>query len=165
MIAWVRQTGMPILVCPEMTYEVELGKEILVDPLPADVRKHVVWRDSYWLTGEATSVYARAHSLVSFEAHSPILAATVGTPAVYLRQPTDTCKGYMWRDVERPFGLVNIEEVDAEALTAHVLALASDRAAQIVNVAHCMAVAARHQAVAMARIAELLATAPAAPPA
>jgi hypothetical protein len=37
--------------------------------------------------------------VVSFEMHSPILAVAAGTPAVHLRQPTDTRKGQMWRDV------------------------------------------------------------------
>lgn len=35
-----------------------VGKEMLVDPLPAEV-PGVVWRENYWLTDEALSVYVR----------------------------------------------------------------------------------------------------------
>ncbi|MGC3968815.1 MAG: polysaccharide pyruvyl transferase family protein [Pirellulales bacterium] len=55
----VRETEMTVLVCPEDSSHVELGKEMLVDKLPEDVRRRVVWRDSYWLTDEAVSVYKR----------------------------------------------------------------------------------------------------------
>jgi polysaccharide pyruvyl transferase WcaK-like protein len=55
--------------------------------------------DRYWLTAEAASVYARAAAVLSFEMHSPIIAVSAGTPAILLRQPTDTRKGQMWRDV------------------------------------------------------------------
>lgn len=99
MIRWVRETGLKILACPEMTYEVQVAKELLIDPLPDDVKKNVVWRDTYWLPDEATSVYNRAKAVVSFEMHSPIMAFQTSTPAFYLRQPTDTSKGQMWRDI------------------------------------------------------------------
>jgi len=95
-IRWVRETGNPVLCCPEMTYAVDLIPELLIDPLPADVKPHVVWRDSYWLTAEDAGVYATAAASVSFEMHSPIIAIANGVPAIYLRQPTETSKGYMW---------------------------------------------------------------------
>ena len=98
-VRWVRQTGMKVLVCPEMTYQVALAKEELFDPLPEDVKPSVVWRGSYWLNDEASAVYAYAHTLVSLENHSPIFALAQGTPAIYVRQPTDTVKGQMWLDV------------------------------------------------------------------
>jgi hypothetical protein len=98
-IAYVRNTGQKVLACPEMSYQVPLAKEQLVDPLPPDVRKNVVWRDTYWLPTEAASVYASSLAVVSFECHSPIIALTNGTPAFYVRQPTDTIKGQMYHDV------------------------------------------------------------------
>jgi polysaccharide pyruvyl transferase WcaK-like protein len=98
-IRWVRETGLKVLACPEMTYQVALSKEVLVDPLPEDIRKNVVWRDTYWNPDEAASVYKQARALVSFEMHSPIIAFHEGTPAIHLRQPTDTRKGQMWNDI------------------------------------------------------------------
>ena len=67
-----------------------MAKQVLVDPLPKDVKKLVVWRDSYWLPDEAASVYAQAQAVVSVECHSPLIALRNGTPAFYVRQPTDT---------------------------------------------------------------------------
>ena len=98
MIAWVRETGNKVLVCPEMSYEVNIMDELLIDPLPGDVRPFVV-KHGYWLPDEAASVYARAHSLLSFECHSPIIALATGTPSFYLRQPEDTIKGQMCYDL------------------------------------------------------------------
>jgi len=98
MIAWVRETGNKVLACPEMTYEVDLLDELLVAPLPDDVKPFVVKR-GYWLPDEAASIYARAHAVLSFECHSPIIAAANGTPCFYLRQPEDTIKGQMYYDL------------------------------------------------------------------
>ncbi|MDF1572788.1 MAG: polysaccharide pyruvyl transferase family protein [Bacteroidales bacterium] len=98
MIRWVRETKNKILVCPEMTYQVDIMDELLIDPLPDDVKPFVVKR-GYWLTGEAASVYSKAHALLSFECHSPILSLYNGTPAFYLRQPEDSIKGQMYYDL------------------------------------------------------------------
>ncbi|MDA3865150.1 MAG: polysaccharide pyruvyl transferase family protein [Salinivirgaceae bacterium] len=98
MIAWVRETGNKILVCPEMTYEVDIMDELLIDPLPEDVKPFIV-KHGYWLPDEAASVYAKAHTVLSFECHSPIIAAANGTPSFYLRQPEDTIKGQMYYDL------------------------------------------------------------------
>lgn len=125
-IRLVREAGLKVLVCPEMTYEMELGKKVLVDPLPEDVRRQVVWRDRYWLPDEATSVYARSRLLISFEMHSPILAVTVGTPAIHLRQPTDTCKGQMWRDVGLSDWIFEIDETTGDKIADRALQIASD---------------------------------------
>lgn len=97
--AWVKETGLKALLCPEMTYQVELLRPLLYDPLPDDVKARVVVRPAYWLPDEAASTYARAAGVVSLEMHSPIIAVANGTPAIHLRQPTDTRKGQMWRDV------------------------------------------------------------------
>ncbi|SFZ89462.1 Polysaccharide pyruvyl transferase family protein WcaK [Flaviramulus basaltis] len=98
MICWVRKTGNKILVCPEVVYEVDIMDELLIDPLPEDVKPYVVKR-GYWMPDEAASVYRNAHSVLSFECHSPIIALTNGTPAFYLRQPEDTIKGQMYYDL------------------------------------------------------------------
>lgn len=98
MIAWVRETGNKVLVCPEMTYQVEIMDELLINPLPEDVKPFVLKR-GYWLPDEAASVYSKAHTVLSFECHSPIIAAANGTPCFYLRQPEDTIKGQMYYDL------------------------------------------------------------------
>ena len=96
---WVLETGLKVILCPEMTYEIAVAKEHLFDPLPADVKPNVIWRDTFWLADEAASVYARAVAVVSAECHSPIIALSQGTPAFYVRNPADTVKAQMFRDI------------------------------------------------------------------
>jgi polysaccharide pyruvyl transferase WcaK-like protein len=125
-IRWVRETGLKVLACPEMAYEVALAKEELVDPLPEDVKAKVVWRDSYWLPDEAASVYAKAVAVVSFECHSPIIALTNGTPAFYVRQPTDTVKGQMYHDIGAGDWTFEVDETSAEELWARLQPIHAD---------------------------------------
>lgn len=115
-VAWVRRTNLKVLACPEMTYEVELAKTELVDPLPLDVKRNVVWRDTYWTPDEAASVYERARVVMSIEMHSPIIAAAMGTPAIHIRQPTDTRKGQMWRDIGLSDWIFEIDDATGSQL-------------------------------------------------
>jgi hypothetical protein len=41
-----RQTGLKVLVCPEDRSQMAVGKEMLYEPLPEDVKKKVVWRET-----------------------------------------------------------------------------------------------------------------------
>lgn len=116
MIAWVRETGQKILICPEMTYQVDIMDELLIDPLPADVKPFVVKR-GYWLPDEAATVYAKAHSVVSIECHSPIIAAANGTPFFYLRQPEDTIKGQMYYDLGFDDWVFEIDQTTGKQVT------------------------------------------------
>ncbi len=116
MVAWVRETGNKVLVCPEMTYQVELMDELLIDPLPADVKPFIVKR-GYWLPDEAASVYAQAHTVLSFECHSPIISAANNTPFFYLRQPEDTIKGQMYYDLQFNDRVFEIEETTGTQIT------------------------------------------------
>ncbi len=122
-IAWVRETKQRVLLCPEMTYQVELLGPLLFDPLPDDVKPHVANLGRYWLTGEAASVYSQAAAVISCEMHSPIIAVAAGTPAIHLRQPTDTRKGQMWRDVGLEHWLFEIDESEGSAIADRLLEL------------------------------------------
>ncbi len=108
-VVWVRETGNKVLVCPEMTYEVNIMDELVIDPLPEDVKPMVIKR-GYWMPDEAASVYRKAHTLLSFECHSPIMALHNGTPMFYLRQPQDTIKGQMFYDLGFSDWVFEIEE-------------------------------------------------------
>lgn len=94
----VRNTPLKVLICPEMTYQVPLGRRWLYEKLPADVKEKTVFKEEYWITDEAQQIYAASHSLVSMEMHSPIMYTALGKPALLLRQAEDTWKGQMWRD-------------------------------------------------------------------
>ena len=61
----VTQTDMKVLLCPEDKTQMAVGKEMLFDKLPESVRRRVVWRPDYWLTGEAISVYTRSAGLLA----------------------------------------------------------------------------------------------------
>lgn len=123
MISYVRNTGHKVMVCAEMTYEIELGKQVLVDPLPDDVKKNVVWRDTYWLPDEAASIYSKAQAMISVECHSPLIALHVGTPTFYIRQPTDTCKGQMYRDFGAGDWFFEIDETNGAELWSRLEAI------------------------------------------
>lgn len=153
---WVRETGLKVLLCPEMTYQVELAKEAVADRLPEDVRAQVVWRDRYWLPDEAASVYARARALVSFELHSPIMAAAAGAPAVYLRQPTDTCKGQMWRDVGLQPWIFEIEETSGGAIGETLLGIHRDNEAARQHLEQAMTFVRERQRATMAVLGKAL---------
>lgn len=125
-VEWVRATGKKALLCPEMSYQVELLRPLLYDPLPSDVKPSVVARPGYWLTDEALSTYARASAVVSLEMHSPILAIAGGTPAIHVRQPTDTRKGQMWRDVGLGDWLIEVDDATGPQIADRLLAIDRD---------------------------------------
>lgn len=136
---YVRGTGNKVLACAEMTYQVKMAKEELVDPLPADVKKNVVWRDTYWLPDEAASVYSKAQTVVSIECHSPLIALHNGTPTFYVRQPTDTCKGQMYRDIGCDNWFFEIDETNGQQLWSRLEAIHKDPAAARAKVKAIMA--------------------------
>jgi hypothetical protein len=110
--------------------QVALGKEMLLDPLPADVKKNVVWRDKYWLTDEAVSTYVRSAGLFGNEMHSPIMCIANGIPAVVCRFKEQTSKGFMWRDIGLDDWLFNLdEEEEIKHIVPTVFEIAKDPAA------------------------------------
>jgi polysaccharide pyruvyl transferase WcaK-like protein len=125
-VAWVRETGGKALLCPEMTYQVDLLRPLLFDPLPDDVKARTTVRPGYWLTDEAASTYRHAAAVVSLEMHSPILAIANGRPAIHLRQPTDTRKGQMWRDVGLGDWLFEIDASTGEEIAARLVSMHRD---------------------------------------
>ena len=113
---WIRETKNKVLVCPEMTYQVSIMDELLINSLPKDVKSYVVKR-GYWLPDEAASVYTKALTVLSFECHSPIIAAANGTPFFYLRQPEDTIKGQMYYDLGFSDWVFEIEQTEGRQIT------------------------------------------------
>lgn len=127
-VRYVRGTGNKVMACAEMTYQVQMAKDELVDPLPADVKKNLVWRDTYWLPDEAASIYSKALAVVSIECHSPLIALRSGTPTFYVRQPTDTCKGQMYRDIGADDWFFEIDETSGPQLWSRLEAIHKDPA-------------------------------------
>lgn len=126
----LRQTKLKVLICPEDQTQMAVGKELLYDPLPADVKPRAVWRPNYWLTGEAISVYTRSAGLFGNEMHSPIMCVGNGIPAIVCRWAEQTTKGLMWRDIGLGDWLFDFDKEDeVKKLVPAVLAMAKDPAA------------------------------------
>ena len=125
-VRWVRQTGARVVACPEMTYQIATAKEQLIDPLPDDVKKRVVWRDTFWLPDEAAALYAKARAVISAECHSPIIALAAGTPIMHVRNPVDTIKGQMFADIGLGDWLFESTEATADQLWATLRAIHDD---------------------------------------
>jgi polysaccharide pyruvyl transferase WcaK-like protein len=131
-----------VLLCPEDASQMKLNKEMIYDKLPEDARSKVVWRESYWLTDFAQSVYRRSAGLFGNEQHSPILCIGHGIPAIVCRYQEQTSKGFMWRDIGLGEWLFDHDLDEAEkGLTSAVLAIARDQPAARARAAKGKAVA------------------------
>jgi hypothetical protein len=129
-VAVVRETPLKVLLCPEDATQMAVGKEMLYDKLPADVKKRVVWHENYWLTDEALSTYVRSAGIFGSEMHSPIMALGNGIPAIVCRFAEQTSKGIMWRDIGLGDWLFDLDnEDDIKRVVPTVLAFAKDPAA------------------------------------
>ena len=121
----VHQTNLKVLICPEDQTQMQVGKELLYDPLPESVRPRVVWRSQYWLTGEAISTYMLSLGLFGNEMHSPIMCIGQGVPAIVCRWEEQTTKGYMWEDIGLGDWLFNLDdEEQVRKIVPGVLAMA-----------------------------------------
>ncbi len=126
-VAIVRETPMKVLVtCEDMT-QIDLGRETLIDPLPADVKANVVWRDRYWLPDEALSVYVRSAGLFGNEMHSPIMCIANGVPAVVCTFKEQGAKSHMWRDIGLDDWLFDLDRpADIPRIVPTVLSIAKN---------------------------------------
>jgi polysaccharide pyruvyl transferase WcaK-like protein len=150
----VRQTDLKVLICPEDQTQMAVGKELLYDKLPDDVKPRVVWRPDYWLTGEAISTYARSAGLFGNEMHSPIMCIGHGVPAIVCRWAEQTSKGLMWRDIGLGDWLFDLDqEAEVQRVVPAVLAMAKDPAAAKSKAAMARAFVERRQREMMAVLA------------
>lgn len=156
----VRQTPMKVLVCPEDSSQMKLGKEMLVDKLPDDVKARVVWREKYWLTAEALSTYVRSAGLFGAEMHSPIMCIGNGIPAIVCRWAEQTSKGFMWRDIGLDEWLFDMDkEEQIPGIVPAVVAIAKDPAAAKAKAEKARGVVRARQAVMIATLSKALAAA------
>ena len=134
-----------------------IGKEMLLDPLPEDVKPRVVWRDNYWLTDEALSTYTRSAGLFGNEMHSPIMAVGNGVPAIVCRFAEQTSKGFMWRDIGLSDWLFDHDQPDEIArLVPTVLELAQNHEAALQYTRKALAFVLERQQQTMATLRQCL---------
>jgi hypothetical protein len=157
-VAVVRETGLAVLVCPEDRTQMAIGRERIVERLPDDVRRRVVWRENYWLPDEALSTYLQSAGLFGNEMHSPIMCVGNGVPAIVCRFAEQTSKGIMWRDIGLGDWLFDLDdEADVGRVPAAVLALARDSAGAKARASAARAFVAERQRSAMQVLAATLA--------
>lgn len=133
------EAGMKVLLCPEDQTQMALGKAVIYDKLPEDVRAKVVWRETFWRTDEAVSTYVRSAGLFGLEMHSPILCVGNGVPAIVCRFAEQTSKGEMWRDIGLGEWLFDFDrEADLGRLTRSVMGMVGDPAAARAKVGKAM---------------------------
>jgi len=154
----VREAGLKVLVCPEDQTQMAVGRERLVERLPDDVRRGVVWRPDYWLTDEALSTYARSAGLFGNEMHSPITCIGNGVPAIVCRFAEQTSKGLMWRDIGLGDWLFDLDdENDVRRVPDAVLKMAKNPVESRQLAAKARGFVLERQQEAMRTIAKVLA--------
>ncbi len=119
-IRWVTETGNKVVLVPEMQYQTELFEPLLYNPLPEDIKRKVEMHP-YWQPDEAASLYSKAAAVISMECHSPIISLASGTPAIYVRQPSDTIKGQMYYDLELPDWIFEIDKITGDQIAERVM--------------------------------------------
>jgi hypothetical protein len=148
--AVARQTDHKVLLCPEDMTQMAVAKDNIYDKLPADVRGRVVWREHYWLTDEALSIYLRSSGLFGLEMHSPIMCIGNGVPALVGRFEEQTSKGFMWRDIGLNDWLFDMDQPAQVAnLTPTVLSLINNRPQALERVAAARKIVQERQAATM----------------
>lgn len=125
---WVRTTGNKVVLCPEMSYEVDIMDELVIDRLPDDVKPFVV-KHRYWFPDEAASLYSHAICVISFDSHSPILSLCSGTPAFYLSQSQDCRKGNMFNDLGYDDWKMSIDSTSGEKIFTRLMSTYNNPAA------------------------------------
>ena len=154
---WVKRTGYKVLIAPEVKKEMEHNKRLLHDPLPANIRKHVVNLDYFWNADEAASVFARAHTAVCHEPHSLIIALANGTPIMHTFSEFHSPKCWMFRDIGLPEWLLEFDSTPAAKMAETLFAIHSDYPAALAKVKRAMAFVEQRQAATMAVVRKLLA--------
>lgn len=96
---WVKETGWKVVIAPEVQKEMIYNKQFIYDPLPDNLKKHVVNFDEFWNVDEACSFYARAHTVICHEPHTPIMALAMGTPMMHTFSEFHSPKCWMFKDI------------------------------------------------------------------
>jgi polysaccharide pyruvyl transferase WcaK-like protein len=127
-IRLIKETDYKVLLCPEDASQMEVGKELLYEPLEEAIRKRVVLRKQFWKPDEAISIYKKSLGLFGNEMHSPIMCIGNGVPAIVCRWAEQTSKGYMWQDIGLKDWLFNMDqESDRNKVADTVVAMVKNR--------------------------------------
>ncbi|MHB1078616.1 MAG: polysaccharide pyruvyl transferase family protein [Prosthecobacter sp.] len=123
---WVKKTGHKVLIAPEVKKEMEHNKRLIHDPLPPEIQKHVVNLEYFWNADEAASIFARAHTIVCHEPHSPIIALANGTPIIHTYSEFHSPKCWMFKDIGLGEWLLEMDETPAGKMAETLFAIDAD---------------------------------------
>ena len=125
---WIRETGLPVLVVAEDDREIELGKKVLIDPQPEEIRKKMILRETFWRPDEALSTYLQSRVLFSMEPHSCIFAMANGIPSLHCHDWAFGRKAEMFVDLGLGDWVFNLADASADQMSAALLAVNRDPA-------------------------------------
>lgn len=123
---WVQKTGHKVLIAPETIKEMGHNKRLIHDPLPPEIQKHVVNLEYFWNADEAASIFARAHTIVCHEPHSPIIALANGTPIIHTYSEFHSPKCWMFKDIGLGEWLLEMDETPADKMAETLFAIDAD---------------------------------------
>lgn len=123
---WVKKTGHKVLIAPEVKKEMEHNKRLIFDKLPPEIQKNVVNLDYFWNSDEAASIFARAHTIVCHEPHSPIIALANGTPIIHTYSEFHSPKCWMFKDIGLGEWLLEMDETPVEKMAETLFAIDAD---------------------------------------
>ncbi len=136
---WVKKTGHKVLIAPETIKEMGHNKRLIHDPLPPEVQKHIVNLEYFWNADEAASIFARAHTVVCHEPHSPIIALANGTPIIHTYSEFHSPKCWMFKDIGLPEWLLEMDETPVEKMAETLFVIDADYPAAQAKVKKAMA--------------------------
>ncbi len=129
LIRWVRETKLPILVAPEDDREIELGRQQLIDPMPADVKPFLKLRRTFWLPDEALSVFLASRTMFNMEPHGNIMALANGLPCLHCYDWAFGRKAQMFDDIGLGEWAFHLATATPGQMAAALLAVHRDYAA------------------------------------
>lgn len=136
---WVKKTGHKVLIAPETIKEMGHNKRLIHDLLPPEIQKHVVNLEYFWNADEAASIFARAHTIVCHEPHSPIIALANGTPIIHTYSEFHSPKCWMFKDIGLGDWLLEMDETPVEKMAETLFAIDADYPAAQAKVKKAMA--------------------------
>lgn len=153
---WVQATGNKVLIAPETIKEMEHNKRLIFDPLPPEIQKQVVNLEYFWNADEAASIFARAHTVVCHEPHSPIIALANGTPIIHWFSEFHGLKCWMFEDIGLEDWLLEIDTTPAETVFQTVMAIEKDYPAAQAKVKKAMDFVHERQAATMTVVKKVI---------
>jgi len=136
---WVKETGGKVVIAPEVEKEMIYNKKFVYDPLPENLKRHVVNFDEFWNVDEACSFYARAHTVICHEPHTPIMALAMGTPMMHTFSEFHSPKCWMFKDIGLEEWAPEFDRTSAQQMFATLMGIHRDYPAAEAKVKKAMA--------------------------